>query len=304
MATQSNKEKISNILWENSQVNSVSFDQHDYTPTNRGHGLFVKTEGNDTLIDLRLSSHKPFWGHTHPLITQHNYQELKFESIDHNYSVPKTEFIRIIETFQKVNLLDVLKPDFKITYYNVVIFIDESSLEVSKKEANETLSNLLKNNPDTYFWLVEKDVVLLNERDLFFFKPLMNKDRVHLCLDVHFIPSIFIYSHHLFSEDPTIQLFLGIKNLVENILSTNVDGKNKKDFEIIDTYFQKEIAENVLFRKGRYLFINKILSNEVLNKNGIIFTENLYAKSTILAIPTSCTEVELRDALVRIKKSL
>lgn len=305
MTTQSNKKNISEVLLSNSQIKNVQFNQRNFNPTNRGHGLFVETDGKDIVIDLRLSSQKPFWGHSHPLLVQHNNNLLDFDLKLNNYSTSKTEFTRMIETFQKVDLSDILTPNFEITYTNVVITIDESILNFSKKKSIKKLGDLISNNPSTFFWIVEKDIILLNEKDLFYFEKLMDKNHVHLCLDLHFINSIFIYSHHLFSEDSNIQIFLAIKNLTENIISTRRNGKNGVDFKVIDDFFDSDYKSSVLSRQGRYLLINSKIEEDKFNKNGIISSGPCSnTNTTILALPIACTKNELLDTLERIKLSI
>ncbi len=304
MTTSNNNENITKVLWSNSQINKVTFDQKEFTPINRGHGLYVKTTGNDTVIDLRMGHQKPFWGHTHPLLVQHNFKNLKFDLSENHYSVPKTEFARIIETFQKVHFSELFSTAFEITYHNVVVYLDEKILSYKEDEIYRRLEKLVNDNPDTFFWFIEKDITLLARENLFYLQPIMNAKQVHLCLDVHFIGSIFIHSHHLFSDDENIQLFLGMKNLIENITSTKGSDKINSDNQIIDQFLSSELPNNSIQRRGRYLLIEDKVDVEKLNLNGIVVTTSAHPTKTILAIPSSCTQDELHDTLLRIKKSL
>lgn len=309
MTTPCNNSKLTEQLWGNSQISKVEFNGRDFSPTNKGHGLFVKTMGQDVLIDLRFSRERPFWGHSHPLVSQHHYGNLKNKLLLNNYSVPKTEFIRMLETFQKVDIQDIFSSDFKITYHNIVITISESVLEDFNEGIKTKVTSLIKENPDTYFWIVEKDINLLAENGIFYLQDLLSDVEIskhtHFCFDTHFISSIYIYSHHLFSEDENIQLFLGAKNLLENIISNEVEGKNFIDFNIIDEYLKKEMPSFPIQRIGRYLFLKKEISKSEFNEHGIIISEDQTTKDlTILAIPLSCTNAELLDTLSRIKLTI
>ncbi|MDP7321812.1 MAG: hypothetical protein QF441_14485 [Bacteriovoracaceae bacterium] len=306
MTTPCNKDKISQILLNNAQINKVEFDKKEFTPTNRGHGLYVKTEGNDTLIDLRMAFKKPFLGHTHPILIHHNYQQLENKLLPNNYSVPKTEFTKMIETFQKVHFEDVLKEDFKITYHNVVITIDEKILNHNPEEVKRQIFSFLEQNSETFFWIIEQDINLINkDSHLFFFHNIIENKKmeshVHLCMDLHFISSIYIFSHHLFSEDDNIQFFLSVKKLIEQIIAPT-EGKNSKDFSTIDHFLDSEHLP--IKRIGRYLKIPKKVDNQKLLNNGIISTHDFHPEITFLNIPLSCTKEELLDTLNRIKKSI
>ncbi|MFT6631797.1 MAG: hypothetical protein ACJAS4_001753 [Bacteriovoracaceae bacterium] len=305
MTTPREKTNQSKVLWENSQISKVEFNGKEFFPTNRGHGLYVKTTGNDTLIDLRFSSERPFLGHTHPLLSQHNYGNLKHELIMNHYSVPKTEFVRMIETFQKINYQEILSDNFKITYHNIVINLDESLFETDKKEIISNLDQLIKENPDTFFWIIEKDLSLMSNDNLIYLKELLEDKEIakhtHFCLDAHFVSSIYIYSHHLFSEDGNMQLFLGIKNLFETIISTTIDGKNSIDFKTIDNFLSNELNTSDIKRVGRYLIIPKTISESTFNENGIIISKNQKPNQTTLSFPIACTKEELLDTLQRIK---
>jgi hypothetical protein len=308
MTTPREKTDQSKSLWENSQISKVEFNGKEFFPTNRGHGLFVKTTGNDTLIDLRFSNERPFLGHTHPLLSQHNYGNLNFDLILNHYSVPKTEFVRMIETFQKVDYVDILSSDFKITYHNIVITLDEFLFQEDKSNLIHKLNHLIKENPETFFWIVEKDLSLLSDDSLIYLKELMDDKEIakhtHFCLDAHFVSSIYIYSHHLFSEDGNMQLFLGIKNLLETVISTKIDGKNTIDFKTIDNFLEEEFIDSNVKRIGRYLVIPQHIEKDVFAKNGIIISENQKQNQTSLCFPIACTEEELVDALSRIKLSI
>lgn len=302
--TDSNKaKKISEILWSNAQINSVELNQRDFTPTNRGHGAFVKTLGNDIVYDLRLAKEKPFLGHTHPIQTHHNFKNLNNPLEIHHYSVPKNEFVMIVETFQKVHFSEVLDPNFKITYHNLVITIDEDVLNVDISKLENKIQDLVNENPDNFFWIVERDISLLAKDDLFVFRNLMKTDQVHLCLDYHFVSSIFLYSHHIFSEDDNVQLFLSIKKYFNEVIGEQSNGKNKRDSMIIDDYLTKH-KELPLLRKSRYLISQKPLNQHKLNENGIIFTNSSDTAKTILALPYAGTKEEIIDILNRIHKSL
>ena len=39
----------------------------------KGHGLYIESQDGDRYIDLRLSSRRPFWGHSHPLEVQRSF---------------------------------------------------------------------------------------------------------------------------------------------------------------------------------------------------------------------------------------
>lgn len=303
MTDSNNQKDLSRVLWSNAQINQLSFVDKDFTPSNRGHGLFVKTFGKDVLYDLRFAREKPFWGHTHPLVTQHNFKNLKNPLEMHYYSVPKTEYIRIIETFQKVHFTDLLEDDFKITYHNIVINFDESMVDYDFNIIKNKVQGLIEENPETFFWLIEKDVILFSDKEPFNFFDLMQSDHVHICLDFHFINSVFIYSHHLFSEDDNIQLFLGLKKMFQEVISTKIAGKNTIDHEIIDDFINQNNSLG-LRRQGRYVIADKTISKQILNENGIIYTESIIPGKTIFAFPLACTNNELKDVLERIKKSI
>jgi hypothetical protein len=301
--SKSDKADISEVLWSNAQINYIHFQKREFTPTTKGHGPYVKTIGQDILYDLRLAKHKPFWGHTHPLATRHNFKNLSLPLEINQYSVPKTEFIRIIETFQEVHFSEVLQEDFKITYHNIVIDIDESILNYDFEYVRQKLAVMIEVNPKTFFWLIERDLILFSEDSLFNFYDLMSSDHVHLCLDFHFVSSVFLYSHHLFSEDDNIQLFLALRNFYNEILSPPQGGKNSIDFKLIDNFLE-QIPSEPMQRIGRYILVNKELSMANLNNNGIIFSSQAKPGESIFAIPMSCTNTELLDILERIKNSI
>ena len=303
MTESSKREDISKILWANAQVNKIHFEKNEYAPTNRGHGPYVKTIGEDVLYDLRLSKERPFLGHSHPLVIQHNFKALTNPLEMHQYSVPKTEYIRIIETFQKVHFTEILKDGFKITYHNIVINIDEEILSYDKQEVTQVLAKLVSDNPKTFFWLIEKDLILFSDNNIFNFQDLMNSDHVHLCLDFHFVSSVFIYSHHLFSEDENIQLFLAIKKLYNQVMALDIEGKNAIDYKVIDQFITNQ-EKGQFSRDGRYITVQKKISSQNLNLNGIISSEGINSEKSIFAIPLACTHSEVEDILQRISKSL
>lgn len=302
--TDSDRQKeISKILWANSQINKLSFEKKDFNPINAGHGLFVKTVGQDIVYDLRLAKEKPFWGYTHPLMVQHNFKALNNPLELHYYSVPCNEFVRIIETFQKVHFAEVLDPNFKITYHNIVIHFDEELLNYDIDDIKNTVSKLIAENKETYFWLVEEDLILLSENKVFNFYDLMRTEHVHLCLKFHFINSVFIYSHHIFSEDENIQLFLALKTLYKDVISQDIQGKNSIDYKTIDTFIEKNSSLPIK-RIGRYLLLDRTIKHDSLNNNGIIVSELKGQNKTIFAFPIACTTHEVTDVLQRIKDSI
>lgn len=307
MTTQDNKDKLAKILWANSQISGVSFEEKELHPSTRGHGLFLKTLGNDVVIDLRLSQQKPFWGHTHPLLVKFNLGMLEQPSRLNNYSVPKTEFTRMIETFQKVHISELASPSFQVTYHNVVIYIDELILEHNIDRLRNCLQKLIQDNPETFFWIVEKDISLLSENDLFFSEDLFSKNErnnIHFCLDLHFLPSIFIISHHLFSEDNSIQIFLAMTEYFEKVVSAKINGKVSIDNEIISQYMKENSNFSDVKKVGRYLIIPREISLEKFFENGILITKHDKSETTPLAIPLACTNDELLDTLDRINKAL
>lgn len=303
MTKRNEKKKISQVLWSNAQMNEFKLSKKDFKASHTGHGIFVKTLGEDLLYDLRLACDRPFWGHTHPLITQHHFNNLEHSLDQHYYSVPKTEYTRIIETFQKVHFSEILHPDFKVTYHNIVIDFDESLIHYDIEKIKDITSELINKESETFFWLVEKDITLLSEHSLFNFFELMQSDRVHLCLDFHFIASVFIYSHHLFSEDSNIQLFLSLRKMFDEVISTRISGKNTIDYHIIDTFLSANPSLGIN-RLGRYLTLNKTLNKSKVNSNGILYTESTPPNQTTFAFPLSGTKNELLDVLERIKRSI
>lgn len=304
MTTSNNKKDISEILWANAQINQIRFEKKEFLPTNKGHGPFVKTIGRDILYDLRLAKEKPFLGHGHPLVIHHNFKNFSAPLELHQYSVPKTEYIRIIETFQKIHFTQILASDFKITYHNIVIDLDEDLLNFDFVDIKSILSSLINNNLETNFWIVEKDIALLSPSNIFYFLDLMSSKHVHLCIDFHFVSSIFIYSHHLFSEDENIQFFLAIKSYFHEVISFDKKGKNFIDYNLIDQFLVNNNMQDLVCRKGRYLIIFKNLHASLLNNNGIIASHLLDPYKSILAIPLACTNDELIDILNRIKYSI
>ncbi len=305
MTTQDNKKLISQELTKNSKFNKVEFGEQQFKATNRGHGLYVQTIGQDVLIDLRFSSERPFWGHTHPLITQHNYKMLNQKQIISHYSVPITEFTRMIETFQKVHFTQLISDDFEITYYNIVVTIDEKILEYDYHEVITKVKNFISKNPKTLFWVFEKDIALLSDSSLFLFQWSKNglPANVHHCAFFHFIGSVYLISNHLFSEDNNIQLFLAMNHYFSDVISYNISGKNKIDYKIIDDYISQNMHDLSISRISRYLVINNKPNVLRFNQNGILLTD-MFNDKTILSIPLSCTKDELLDTLDRIRISL
>ncbi len=306
MTTQDDKKKITELLYSNTKYSEVSFDKLDFTPTNRGHGLYIQTLGNDILIDLRLAEKRPFWGHTHPIHVQHNLGNLNNKLVLNHYSVPRTEFHRMVETFQRVHFSDVLKSDFKITYYNIVIDIDEKILDYDIDFVKKQLKEMINKNPETLFWIVENDIILLNSSFLHFLEWDDNQtipSNVHQCLYFHFISSVYIKSNHLFSEDVNMQIFLSIREYFNSTLSTKINGKNTIDFKIIDNFLNKNLNDAPIKRIGRYLILENVLPESKWHNAGII-TSPSRGNKTILAIPFSCTNSELLDTLERIKNVL
>lgn len=301
MTTPSDKSNLTNQLWENSEINNVEFNGKDFSPSLNGHGLFVKTNGNDTLIDLRLSMSRPFLGHSHPILTQFKHNMLENESLENHYSVPKQEFASMIELFQIVNFSKVLDPKFEITYHNVVINIDEEILTKDTNDVRTKITNLIVKNPETYFWIVENDIVGLNPKNIFFFENLLIDPKlskqVHLVLDNYFIDSVWIYSKHLFSSDKNEQLFLSLDNYYNKIVS-HKDGKNQIDFLIIDDFLKTNIKVPYS-RVGRYLIFQDKINKDKLTNNGILSSE-INSSSTIFNFPIACTKSELLDTLKRI----
>lgn len=307
MTDEENKKNITKALYSNITYDKVVFNEKDFTPTNRGHGLFVQTLGSDVLIDLRLADKKPFWGHTHPIQIQHNLGNLSKELKLNHYSVPKTEFHRMIETFQKVHFTEFLSEDFEITYYNIVIFFDEEILNYNIKDIQNKVKNFIQKKPETLFWIVESDILLLNENFLHLIEwgeDTKTPSNVHQCIQFHFISSVYIKSNHLFSEDENIQIFLAISEYFNTVLTLRKNGKNSIDFEIIDSFLSREGLNSSIKRIGRYLSIDKKYPQTDWLEQGILIEDNPKIKTTFIAIPYSCTNSELLDTLTRIKAVL
>ena len=304
MTTQDDKKLISQELVSNSKFDKVSFNERQFKATNRGHGLFVETIGKDVVIDLRISSERPYWGHTHPIMTQHNYKQLNHISISNHYSIPITEFTRMIETFQKTHFSELIKEDFEITYYNVVITIDEKILEYNSQEVISKIQHFITANPKTLFWVLEKDISLLANNHLLMFNWDKNQvpSNVHHCALFHFVRSVYLISNHLFSSDDNLPLFLAMENYFNEVISADISGKNQIDYDLIDAFLVKELSHTNLKRIGRYLVTAQKIPQEKFNNNGIIISD-IFPEKTVLSIPLSCTNKELNEALNRIKLS-
>ncbi len=298
-------QQLSTILYSNSQINRVQFDQRDFTPTDRGHGLFVKTLGGDTLIDLRMASEKPFLGHTHPLVIQHNFNKLKYSLVPEYYSIQLTDFTKMTEGFQKIHFSELFTSDFTIAHHDVAIFIDEDILKYSDQELLNIIANLTQQNPETYFWIIEQDITLCNTDRLFFSQKIMNNERIRLGIQIHFLNSIFIQSQLPFPSDNNIQIFFAIKNYMENVISASGTNKNANDFKILDDFFRSEMNTNSIQRKGRYLILDTVLDISKLQHEGILISNtNIFDNKTILAFPIAATTKELDEACSRIKRVL
>ena len=306
MTTQSKREKLSKLLMKTSQINSVLLNHYDFDPTLIGNGPYVTTSLGDVLFDLRLSKQRPYCGHSHPIIMQHEFDELSNQLLPNFYSVPQLEYLKMIETFQVVSFEEILKANFQITYHNIVINFDENLLNFDTNEVFSKLESLIANNRNSYFWLVENDLNLLSSNQYFYFQKLMENEiytkHIHLVGVNHFISSVFIQSHHLFSEDSNIQIFLGFKKYIEEVISTQIAGKNKIDFEIIDNFLQENKIQ--VQRKSRYLIPSKPVDKSRLEKNGILTTSSSDNTTDVLSIPIACTNNELLDILKRLKLSL
>lgn len=301
MTTPSSKKNLSQVLWSNAEYSGVTLSRQDFVPTNRGHGIFVRTLGDDILYDLRLAQEKPFLGHTHPLTIQHNYGELKKQSLANHFSVTRQEFTRMLETFQKVHITELLSESFEFSCNNIVITIDESALELDFKMINKRIEECLSERPDYFFWIVEKDITLSSHHNIFKFFNLHQYKNIHLCLKLHFINSVYIVSHHMFFEDSNISLFNGLYEYYEKIVASH---KNKKDFAIIDQFIKDNDLDKVVNRKGRYLIFAQSIDEKKFIENGIITSSFQTDKKTILAIPIACTKGELTDCLLRVKESI
>ncbi len=306
MTTPSKKDQISKILLNNAKINEIKLQANDFKPTNIGHGPFVKTIEGDVLYDLRDSDKRPFCGHSHPILIQHNFKALNNEFTPNFYSVPKTEYTKMIETFQKVHFTEILNSNFEITYHNVVINFDEDLISHDIAAVKERLNSLISKNRSTYFWIIENDINLFTDNDIFLFNEFMisvdNQKHVHLVSQNHFISSVFIYSHHLFSEDENIQFYLSFKKFFEEIIGTEINGKNSIDFEIIDAFiFKNDLNWK---RKNRYLIFDKSPKQEILKDNGILIDYEKIKEPFHISIPLACTNDELLDILNKLKISL
>ncbi len=302
MTTPCDMNKMTKVLWDNLNYSKVEFNAKEFTLTNKGHGIFVESIGRDILLDLRLSSERPCWGHSHPLQIQHNYGNLQNGPILDHYSVPKTEFTRMLETFQKVHFSEIIETEIEINYQTIVITFDESLLLHKMLTIKEKLNKIISNNPTIYFWIIEKDILPLSNKAIYVFQELFNqsdmKKHIHLCLDLHFISSVYIQSHHLFSDDQNVQLFLGLKKYIDNIITAK-NGKNSKDFQLIDQFIEK--FELSISRISRYLKFQTHLTPKELFNEGLCVSTDQPTDKTMILLPHACTSSELLDTLERIK---
>jgi len=300
--TDSKNKTLSEVLWSNSKINQVVFNKKKFIPTNNGHGLFVKTIGDDTLIDLRLSKNKPFIGHTHPLIVHHHFDQLKDATLANFYSISKTEFFRLTESFQKIDLSQILDDNLKTTTNDLLLTIDESILEHDFNTATKIILEFVESRLNNNIWIVEKDLSLLTIDSLYLFKDLVHHDRVNFCVDYHFVNSILVNTHHTsFVSDENLKFFVVLIDLVENILSSKGSNKTNSDISTIRNFLDHEVSQQLVECVGRYIISNNSILPDKLQEFGILADSLPGNKKTIFALPISCTNQELLDTLQRIK---
>lgn len=75
--TDHSKKELSLTLLENSRITGVVLKNLSADLATKGHGLYLESLAGDRYVDLRFSSLRPFWGHTHPLTIQNEYDMLK-----------------------------------------------------------------------------------------------------------------------------------------------------------------------------------------------------------------------------------
>lgn len=300
---------LSETLLYHSQFTGVKITNKNTLLSKRGHGLYIESQESDRYIDLRLCSEKPFWGHTHPLTIQNEFNKLsdkKFQFINDSQfysSLYESQKDSLFKEFQRVSLKDLNSISLKKK--KLYIQIDEVILTLTDKEIaslTKNLQNLMQNNE---LVIEEKNIINFNAKNIFFFENIQCTN----ILKLSFIDSVLIRSDtHISESNQDIHFFAAMHNYMHYLIYPK-GAKFEIDCQRIDQYIQSKSLGKKIQRKGHYLSIQGIsFSNEILIKfldHGIYLTQkNFYNNQLYLAIAIACTEDELLDTLRRISQVL
>jgi hypothetical protein len=117
---------VSQTLLNNSQISGIKCTSLDTNLSETGHGLYIESISKDRYADLRMCCDKPFWGHTHPLMVQYQFDNLNTATNDRDFSIldslSKKEYLK---NYTSYHLNDL---DFHITGRNIHLILDEFSI--------------------------------------------------------------------------------------------------------------------------------------------------------------------------------
>ncbi len=276
-----NKKKLSEVLLKNSRISGVTLNGKSKKLSNNGHGLYIKSDKNDQYIDLRMLDHKPFWGHTHPLMIQN---ELGFTPSEIQ-----------VDSYSSINLEDISQLELK----NSLIKIDESFIELSSQEQQSIINEIKKRNDKGRIVVWEKDLILAGEN--IFITHSVDCPKI---LEISQLKSLIL--HGLTLPEKFLSGFDSqLCRFNENILFNDF-GKIGINLTIIDEFIKNNQLNDCIQRKGHYLIVteNKIGLDDFLNSGIYINESQIRDEYIILCFPTACTKAELLDSLIRLKTVL
>jgi len=282
-----------NDLVSNSKVKSSLINHSDCDYKKSGQGPFIETLKGDFIYDLRLNSQKPFLGHNHPLFVQFSHGMLS-SKVDINSTAVSRDDIanyKSAYTNQSLELIDEL---FNVSQKKISLTIDEDYFLANIGEMQSLSKKIKEISKRNQILIIERDLVGINDCELFYFDELKNIDNIELIIDSHLFTSNLYHGSFKFSPHEEQSLFSAIFEYLTMVVSSRINGKNKIDSIIIDEELIDRLDLKVI---GRYIFSKSPISFTEARKVGLAVSNE-----TFLNLPIACTNNELRDILKKLKQ--
>lgn len=280
---------LSEELWNNAKIKNIIGPNSESKISNEGHGLFVKGEDGSIFADLRMSHDRPFWGHTHPLEVQAKYHVNNCLNQQFN-CISSQAFYNNFLDYKKVTIDDVKNNRFE----NEKLFLEitESDILCCNNLELDSLTNEIEQS--NKLWVHHICTSLLYEGKVFSsifqdknisIQPLPNHDFIltgnHLTYDTY---------------SPLASTITDFVKLISDINSKSGINKFKYNQSIIDDYIKHH--DQRLKRFQNYIILDYQADvAEFQNKGIVINNSNILKDITYLAIPVSCTKLELLSTL-------
>lgn len=301
--TDHNKKELSITLLNNSRITGVLIGKLSPKLATTGHGLFIESLGGDRYIDLRFSSKRPFWGHSHPLEIQNSFRMLKEDlSGDKIWStVERNEVQASLKKMATCSLnLEELDQNNIENKKTLLVTIDEGFVSLSKEMRSDILTVLGEISIKRALCIFEKNLALLSEESIAYTANI-NSQKIlkYSCSDLYLTQGL---NHNLYNTDPFIDAML---DFTQSILIPT-SGKFASDRKIMNDFLFENNLQQKVERFGHYLIFKTSieLSSDFLEFGLLIDQEQLSKGRCVLSIPCSCTKNELLDTLARVKNTV